>query len=46
MGLFSKRERAVIPPTVIGTLGAFGQASVAAALKVARLTILDLDGNT
>ncbi len=30
MGLFSKRQRAVIPPQVIGLLGEFGQASIAA----------------
>jgi hypothetical protein len=30
VGLFSKRQRAVIPLQVIGNLGAFGQASVAA----------------
>jgi hypothetical protein len=30
VGIFSKRQRAVIPPQVIGMLGEFGQASVAA----------------
>jgi hypothetical protein len=30
VGLFSKRQRAVIPPQVIGSLGAFGQASLGA----------------